>query len=54
MDRNFEIAIRYVLPGLPTTYLIDRNGTIAATVVGAQHWSRHAAQAFIEYLLNPN
>jgi peroxiredoxin len=41
-----------MLPGLPTTYLIGRDGTIAATVVGMQDWSRREAQALIQYLLN--
>jgi peroxiredoxin len=54
MDRDFKIANRYVLPALPTSYLIGRNGTIAATIVGAQEWSRHAARTFIDYLLNPH
>jgi len=52
LDHDFKIADSYMLPGLPTTYLIGRDGTIAATVVGTQDWSRHEAQALIQYLLN--
>ena len=52
LDHDFKIADSYMLPGLPTTYLIGRDGTIAATVVGTQDWSRREAQALIQYLLN--
>jgi peroxiredoxin len=51
LDHDFKIANRYILPGLPTTYLIGRDGTIAATLLGTQDWSRHEARALIEYLL---
>lgn len=51
LDQDFKIANRYILPGLPSTYLIARDGTIAATLLGSQDWSRHEARALIEYLL---
>lgn len=51
LDHDFKIADSYVLPGLPTSYLIGRDGTIAATVVGTQDWSRPEARALLEHLL---
>jgi peroxiredoxin len=53
LDHDLKIGDSYMLPGLPTTYLIGRDGTIAATIVGTQDWSRREAQTLIEYLLNP-
>jgi len=52
LDHDLQIGDRYMLPGLPTTYLIGRDGTIAATIVGMQDWSRREAQSLIQYLLN--
>ena len=51
LDQDLKIGDSYMLPGLPTTYLIGRDGTIAATIVGTQDWSRREAQALIQYLL---
>jgi peroxiredoxin len=51
LDHDFKIADDYMVPGLPASYLIGRNGTIAATVVGSQDWSRPEARALIDYLL---
>ena len=53
LDHDLKVGDSYMLPGLPTTYLIGRDGTIAAAIVGTQDWSRREAQALIEYLLNP-
>lgn len=52
LDHDFKIADNYLLPGLPTTYLIGRDGTIAATLVGSRDWTRHEARALIEYVLD--
>jgi peroxiredoxin len=52
LDNELKIGDSYMLPGLPTTYLIGRDGTIAATIVGTRDWSRREAQALIQYLLN--
>ncbi len=51
LDHDLKIGDSYMLPGLPTTYLIGRDGTVAATIVGTQDWSRREAQALIQYLL---
>jgi len=52
LDHDLKIGDSYMLPGLPTTYLIGRDGAIAATIVGTQDWSRREAQALIQYLLD--
>jgi peroxiredoxin len=52
LDHDLKIGDSYRLPGLPTSYLIGRDGNIAATIVGTQDWSRREARALIEYLLN--
>jgi len=45
-DRQWSAAA-LGLPGLPTTYLVDRAGLIRAAWVGARPWAEPAVQADI-------
>jgi peroxiredoxin len=38
-DPNGELATRYRLVGLPTTFVIDREGRIARTLTGEQRFA---------------
>ncbi len=49
LDQNGEVAQRYLVQGLPTSYFIARNGTIRDRVVGAV--DRPGLRARLEALL---
>lgn len=51
LDSSLAIANRYTVRGLPSTFLIDRTGSIAAIAVGPRDWDGTAAHAVIESLL---
>ena len=46
-----EVAKRYGLFALPLTYLIDRQGRVAARVVGSRDWSDAESRAVLRRLL---
>ncbi|MFA5353317.1 MAG: TlpA disulfide reductase family protein [Thermodesulfovibrionales bacterium] len=51
-DRNKEVAFNgYPVPGLPTTYLIDRNGAISRRIVGKRDWTSSAMKDEVIRLL---
>lgn len=51
-DRNREVARHFSLPGVPTSYLIARDGQIAYRVLGEYDWSGKEAIGAIELLLD--
>jgi cytochrome c biogenesis protein CcmG/thiol:disulfide interchange protein DsbE len=51
LDRTSEVARRYGVRGLPTTYLIDPDGLLIGAVIGARDWHRTEAKALIASLL---
>ena len=51
LDPKFEVADRYGIRALPSTFLIDRDGNTAAIALGPRDWDGTAAQAVIESLL---
>ena len=38
LDLNGEIAGKYRIRGIPTTFLIDKDGKIITKIVGAREW----------------
>lgn len=46
-----EVADRYRLYALPVSYLIDRQGKVAARVVGARDWTDAESRAVLQRLL---
>jgi cytochrome c biogenesis protein CcmG, thiol:disulfide interchange protein DsbE len=50
-DPSGELETAYSLPGLPTTFLIDRRGRIVQKVVGWREWDSPAQLAEIRRLL---
>lgn len=50
-DPKGEIQTRYGVIGLPTTFLIGRDGRAVALAVGPREWRSPPAQAIIEALL---
>ncbi len=51
---NSESEAIYEIPGLPTTYIIDRSGRVVGYSVGLADWDSAALESFIESLLGPS
>lgn len=51
LDPKMEVVRAYRLRGLPTTYLIDRNGVIRASVVGSSDWATPESRERLDELL---
>lgn len=51
LDPKLSVANQYAVRGLPSTFLIDRKGTVAAVAIGPRDWDNKAARAAIETLL---
>jgi peroxiredoxin len=55
LDSDGAISRRYKLRGLPTTYLIDCQGSIAAWARGPQEWTSEPMRALLASLFeDPN
>lgn len=51
LDPHMDVAGRYGVVGLPSTFLISRTGSVLAIAVGAREWNSAAAHALVETLL---
>lgn len=51
LDHGEEVRDAYKVIGLPVTYLIGRDGTIAGRIIAARDWSSSESIALIEHLL---
>jgi len=51
LDLDHVVAQRYRVRGIPTHYLLDRQGVIRVRAVGGQDWSRPEAWRQIEELI---
>jgi peroxiredoxin len=51
LDPNGSVFRDYLVAGMPTTYLIDRDGTMLARGVGGRDWTRAEALQLIQALL---
>jgi peroxiredoxin len=52
LDSDGTVGLTYGARFIPTTYLLDRDGTIIGKVLGARDWSGKLAFAFFNHLLN--
>jgi peroxiredoxin len=50
-DRDVLVGRQYSVPGVPTSYLIGRDGRIAYKVLGEYDWFSPEARAVVEQLL---
>ena len=50
LDRKGEAAMKYVVRGLPATYILDRNHIIAGRAIGAREWDSADAKQLIRAL----
>jgi peroxiredoxin len=53
LDANMELANAYGVRALPASFLIDREGNLAALALGPRAWDNNAAHALVERLLAP-
>ena len=51
LDPKMTLAERYGVRGLPTSFLVDRKGTLVALALGPREWNGKTAHALIESLL---
>ena len=51
LDPKLEVANRYTVRALPSSFLIDRQGNSVAVALGPRNWDGTAAQVVIEMLL---
>ncbi|MGH8070751.1 MAG: TlpA disulfide reductase family protein, partial [Candidatus Entotheonellia bacterium] len=50
-DQDGAVFRKYTITGLPTTYLIGRDGSLLARGVGGRDWTRSKGQELIRVLL---
>ena len=51
LDPKMELADRYTVRALPSSFIIDKNGTMVAIALGPRDWDSSAAHALIESLV---
>lgn len=51
LDPKLEVANRYTVRALPSSFLIDRTGNTVAVALGPRDWDGNAARAVVEGLL---
>jgi peroxiredoxin len=51
MDSKSSVSKEYGVPGLPTSFLIDKKGNIAYRAVGGRDFGHPAMRALIEELM---
>jgi peroxiredoxin len=53
LDQNGSVFRDYLVAGMPTTYLIGRDGTLLARGIGGRDWARAEALQLIQELIKP-
>jgi peroxiredoxin len=53
LDQDGSVFREYLVAGMPTTYLIGRDGTLLARGIGGRDWTRREAQQLIKELIQP-
>jgi peroxiredoxin len=51
LDPKLEVANRYTVRALPSSFLVDRAGKTVAVALGPRDWDGKAAHAVVERLL---
>jgi thiol-disulfide isomerase/thioredoxin len=54
LDQDGSVFRDYLVAGMPTTYLIGRDGTLLARGIGGRDWTRTEAQQLIKELIKPS
>jgi peroxiredoxin len=53
LDAKMDLANTYGVRALPASFLVDRNGYLAALALGPRAWDNRAAHTLVEGLLAP-
>jgi thiol-disulfide isomerase/thioredoxin len=53
LDQDGSVFRDYLVAGMPTTYLIGRDGTLLARGIGGRDWTRAEALQLIKELIKP-
>ena len=53
LDPTMGLANAYGVRALPASFLIDRDGYLAALALGPRAWDNRAAHALVEGMLTP-
>lgn len=51
LDPRMQVADRYQVRALPSSFLIDRSGNLAGIALGPRDWDTQAAHAVVRRLL---
>ena len=54
LDKNQETRKRYFILGLPTSYLIDKEGKLRGFISGARNWNNNHTREVFFSLKHPN
>lgn len=52
LDSDMKVTGLYQVRGLPSTYLVDRNGQVVGQAVGARDWTSAPAKALVRSVLS--
>jgi thioredoxin-related protein len=52
LDSINELGGRFGIRGIPTTYIIDRDGSVIGKTLGSRRWDSKKSIALFEYLIN--
>ncbi len=51
MDPPMTLANTYGVRALPSSFIVDRKGTLAALAIGPRHWDNDASHSLVEALV---
>jgi cytochrome c-type biogenesis protein len=52
LDNTGRISNEYGIRGIPTTFIIDREGNVIASAVGGRDWNTQAVFTALELLIS--
>jgi thiol-disulfide isomerase/thioredoxin len=52
MDTSGEVGAAFAIRGIPTTFIVDKNGSIIGKALGPREWNSRDSFALFEYLIN--
>jgi hypothetical protein len=51
LDSDGDLGVSFGIRGIPTTYILDREGAIIGKVFGSREWNGRKSISLFEYLL---
>lgn len=53
LDRQMDVSERYGVRALPSSFVIDRDGTLVGIAIGPRHWDAAPSHALVEAMARP-